>query len=65
MDGAPNNRNLDLGAVINFVLMVFWGQAPSPRRAPRVIVERRAYAGAASTAPADPGDWSEARIRGA
>ena len=64
MDGAPDNRDVDIGAVINFLLMMFWGQAPSPRRAPRVIVERRAYASAASTAPADPGG-SEAGIRGA
>jgi hypothetical protein len=40
MGHPADDQKTDIGALINFLLMLLWGQAPSVRRPPRVIVER-------------------------
>jgi hypothetical protein len=40
MRRATHDQKTEIGALISLLLMLFWGQAPTVRRPPRVIIER-------------------------
>jgi hypothetical protein len=62
MEAPRTDRDIALGAVVTHLLMVFWGQAPSARRAPRVILEPLP---AQTSTHAESSDWFKAGARGA
>lgn len=41
MQPAPDDQNGDSIGLVQFLLMLLWGQTPGTRRPPRVLLERK------------------------